>query len=254
MHFKIKSSFLARLKRKTLFFLAVFFISAMFSDFVSLIFPENCASCQTHLYKNEEFICLRCRVRLPKTNYHMFKDNPLARRLWGRIPLIHAFAFLRFEKGGPVQKMLYQIKYNGAGNGSFLLGKLYGSDLRQADTVKEFDSLVPVPLHKKKLRKRGFNQSGLFADGLAEALGMEAHPEWLIRDRDRQSQTGMARFDRWLNVKDIYKVPDKISLEGKKILIADDVVTTGATIESCGKALLDAGAAGVGVVAIACAM
>jgi ComF family protein len=225
----------------------------MFSDFLSLIFPESCISCNEVLYKREEYLCTACRFRLPKTNHHLDPGNPLLKRFWGKVPMSYAVSYLKFTKGGSVQNILYKIKYEGMKEGAKKLGLWYGQDLRMNDFQKKVDLLVSVPLHKKKLKKRGYNQSDLFAEGLAASLCLDFYPQVLERASENTSQTLKSRFDRWLNVKDIYKVREEKRVIGKHVLIVDDVVTTGATIEACARELLNKGAREVSVAAIASA-
>src|SRR6478752_321802 len=131
----------------------------MFSDFLSLIFSETCSSCKKELMKNEPFLCLKCRYDLPKTDFHLDMQNALAKRIWGKVPLNYAFAYLKFVKGGAGQKLLYDIKYKGKKDLAKELGNWYGQELVKHDYGDKFDLILPVPLHRKKFEKRGFNQS-----------------------------------------------------------------------------------------------
>jgi ComF family protein len=225
----------------------------MIADFISLIFTETCSSCGFHLFKNESFLCLKCYHKLPKTDFHKEMENVLARRLWGKFPLTYALAYLKYYKGGSVQKMLYQIKYKGNKEGATFLGKWYGNDLRKEGLNEKFDCILPVPLHKKRFQTRGFNQSEYFAKGLSSSLDIPLYVEVLKREIHKKSQTGMGRFERWQNVKDVYEVHNPELVRGKKILLADDVITTGATLEACAEKLIVAGVKEINIVAMAVA-
>jgi ComF family protein len=225
----------------------------MFKDFLSLLFPDNCLACSEALNKGELSICTYCQYLLPKTNYHLSQENELNKRFWGRVDIKYTLSYLKFVKGGMVQKMLYNIKYMGNKEGARVLGKWYGHDLYVADYQKEFDLLLPVPLHPRKLKKRGFNQSGIFAEGLSESLKVEFSENTLVRTSERTSQTNKSRFERWQNVDGIYKINNMSRIKEKRILLIDDVITTGATFESCAIELLRNGAKEVSIVVIASA-
>jgi ComF family protein len=226
----------------------------MFKDFLSLVFPDNCLACSEALNKGEFSICTSCQYVLPKTNYHLSQsENELNKRFWGRVDIRFALSYLRFVKGGMVQKMLYKIKYMGKKEGAKVLGKWYGHDLFTSGYQKEFDLLLPVPLHEKKLKKRGFNQSWLFTQGLSESLNIECLENTLVRISEKTSQTNKSRFERWRNVEDIYKINDIDKIKEKRILLIDDVITTGATFESCAIELLKNGAKEISIVVIASA-
>jgi len=180
-------------------------------------------------------------------------ENLLARRLWGKFPFNYALAYLKFYKGGSVQKILYQIKYKGNKEGAVILGKWYGYDLCKEGLNEKFDCILPVPLHKKRFQYRGFNQSEYFAKGLSESLDIPMYNEVLKRDIHKKSQTGMGRFERWQNVKDVYEISNSELIKGKRILLADDVITTGATLEACAEKLMLAGVKEINIIAIAVA-
>jgi ComF family protein len=225
----------------------------MFSDFFSLVFPNTCTSCKEYLYKGESFLCTRCKYNLPKTNYHLEYENPLMKRFWGKVPVSYALSYLKFIKGGSVQKILYSIKYEGMKDGAKTLGNWFGLDLNKEGYDKKFDLILPVPMHKKKIKIRGYNQSDFFAEGLSEAMNVNYSPVIFERVSESTSQTKKNRFERWLNVKDIYKLKEPEAVIDKHVLLADDVITTGATFEACARELLDKGAREVSIVAIASA-
>jgi len=209
--------------------------------------------CEDSLTKGEKIICLHCRYHLPLTNYHQLPDNPLERRFMGKVNVKHAWAYLKFTKQGRVQKALHNLKYNGKKKVGELMGIWYGEELKRAGLGVQFDLILPVPLHPSKLRKRGYNQSDTFAEGLSKAMGVEWSPRILLRNTASATQTRKKRLERWKNVERIFEVGDAEQVQNKRILLVDDVITTGATLESCVEVLLEAGSAAVSIAAIAAA-
>ena len=210
----------------------------MLKDFVSLIFPTICASCGKSLYKNEQSICLYCCYNLPKTNYHLQTENPVTTLFWGRVAVYSAAAYFNFGKGGKVQHLIHELKYKGNQEVGITLGKMYGVDLAQSDLFNSVSVIIPVPLHAKKLKKRGYNQSECFAKGLAETMAVAVDLKTLIRAKASETQTKKSRFSRWKNVETIFQLKENKSLQGKHILLVDDVITTGSTLEACVQTLL----------------
>jgi ComF family protein len=223
----------------------------LISDFLSLLFPDNCLSCSDSLNKGEKMLCSRCRYELPKTNFHKEDMNDLNKKFWGRVDIRYALAYLKFHKGGMAQKILYQVKYQGKKDAAKMLGQWYGEELADYGFHEKFEMIVPVPLHKAKLRKRGYNQSDSLAEGLSEGLNINWSPSVLARVEEKTSQTSKSRIERWDNVKTIYQVHEPEAVYGKKVLIVDDVMTTGATIESCAVEILGKGAKEVSVATLA---
>ncbi|CAN5464479.1 ComF family protein [soil metagenome] len=209
----------------------------MLNDFISLIFPQVCVSCSKSLYKYEQTICTYCIYHLPKTNFHLDNDNPIAKIFWGRINIHSAGAFYGFNKGGKVQHLIHQLKYKGRKEVGFTVGKLYGHELKKSEQFNTVDIVIPVPLHKKKIKKRGYNQSESFAEGLAVSMDATTDFNVLFRAQESETQTKKSRFNRWQNVESIFQLKDLSSLEGKHVLLVDDVVTTGATLEACAQTL-----------------
>ena len=210
----------------------------MIKDFFSLIFPQVCVACGNALYKNEKSICMFCIYHLPKTNFHTDKENPIAKIFWGRAPINAASAYYTFAKGGNVQHLIHQFKYKGQKEVGITIGKLYGEELKSNEYYKLIDVIIPVPLHKKKLRKRGYNQSEYFAEGLAQGMNVMTDCKSLYRALASETQTRKSRFNRWKNVESVFQLKDSTSLIGKHILLVDDVITTGATLEACAHTLL----------------
>jgi len=223
----------------------------MLNDFISLIFPHLCVSCGKSLYKNEYSICTYCAYYLPKTNFHLDKDNPIAKIFWGRVPIFSAAAFYGFNKGGKVQHLIHQLKYKGQQHIGVSVGKLYGYELKYCNDFNTINTIIPVPLHPKRQKKRGFNQSDCFAQGLSESMNVEADLKILYRAVESETQTKKSRFSRWQNVESIFQLHDAVVLENKHILLVDDVITTGATLEACAHTLLQVPGVKVSIVTMA---
>ena len=223
----------------------------MINDFIALLFPHVCVSCGKSLYKKEHSICTYCAYYLPKTNFHLDSDNPIAKIFWGRVPVHSAAAFYGFNKGGKVQHLIHQLKYKGQKHIGVSVGKLYGYELKYCEDFNSVEIVIPVPLHPRKQKKRGYNQSDGFAEGLAESMNVKADLKTLYRAVESETQTKKSRFSRWQNVESIFQLRDKTSLEGKHILLVDDVVTTGATLEACAHTLLQVPGVKISIVTIA---
>jgi ComF family protein len=177
--------------------------------------------------------------KIVKTNFHLEKDNPVSQIFWGRVKIEHALSFYYFIKGGILQKLVHEIKYRGAKELAYELGKESAYVLKESDFFSKIDYLCPVPLHKQKEKKRGYNQSEWIARGLSEVLNIPVEKNILKRKIYTSTQTKKNRQQRWENVKDAFDIGEKHKLEKKHILIVDDVLTTGATLEACAQNILE---------------
>jgi len=223
----------------------------MLNDLFCLFFPNLCAGCGRPLMRGEKVICTLCLFHLPKTYFHHDDDNPLTKVFWGRVNLEGVAAYVYFQKGGTVQHLLHQLKYKGQKEIGVQIDKLYGVELKTAEVFRDAELIIPVPLHPRKLRKRGYNQSGMFAEGLASVMQARLETRALYRKVYSQTQTRKARYNRWENVENIFAVRNPERIRGKHILLVDDVITTGATSEACAQALLEVPGVRVSVAAIA---
>lgn len=208
------------------------------ADFVSLLFPELCVACRESLVANEHLLCADCRFNLPYTNFHLQPDNIVARQFWGKVEVEAAFALFYFTKGGKIQNMLHQFKYKGQQQIGNLLGNIAGGQLLKNDIFSTVDYIIPVPLHKKRFRERGYNQSTRFAEGLADKLNAVVEENNLVRVKSTETQTHKSRFARFENMQEVFVVINPEKLKGKHVLLVDDVITTGSTLEACGEQLL----------------
>ncbi|MBD1393970.1 ComF family protein [Mucilaginibacter glaciei] len=208
------------------------------ADFVSLIFPQLCVACSENLIANEHLLCTGCLYNLPLTNFHLQPDNIVARQFWGKLQVEAAYSLYYFNKGGNIQNMMHQFKYNGMQRIGNLLGNIAGQQLLQNEIFNSADVIIPVPLHKKRLKERGYNQSASFAEGLADKLNARIDLDNLVRTVATKTQTHKSRFARFENMKEVFSIARPEDLKGKHILLVDDIVTTGSTLEACGIELL----------------
>ena len=209
-------------------------------DFLSLFYPEYCCACGRRLVRNECCICTECDLHLPRTDYHLRSPNPMEMRFWGRVPLAAATALFYFRKGGGVQSLIHQLKYGNRPDIGRYFGRMLGEELLQNSQFLTVDALVPIPLHPKKLRLRGYNQSEEIAAGIAMALERPVWPDVLVRQVATSTQTKRSALQRWENVRTVFAVPDPARIAGKHLLLVDDVITTGSTMEAAANKLLEA--------------
>lgn len=200
---------------------------------VDLIYPRVCAACGKPLLKDETTVCLKCRYLLQPTGYERNPENPLAQGFYGRVRLHAVTACYFFAKHGKVQHIIHQLKYKGNREAGIFLGQQLGEAIKDAPLFQGIDYLVPVPLHPKREKKRGYNQSLMIAQGIAEVTGIAIGNDFLVRTVNTATQTRKTKEERYQNVKDIFQLQHGELLEGKHILLIDDVLTTGATLESC---------------------
>jgi len=213
---------------------------SLLNDFISLFFPNTCVGCDESLPRGLKFICPACQLELPKTANHKIEVPEFEQKFRSLIDFKHVLVYMHFHKEGIVQRLMHELKYNHKPEIGELLGRWYGSELVSAGFENEFDCVIPVPLHKTKLRKRGYNQSEGFAKGLAEVFSIESLPDALMRKRANETQTRKNRQERWENVEGLFEPLDASVLMGKHVLLVDDVLTTGSTLLSCGEAVLSA--------------
>jgi ComF family protein len=223
----------------------------MLKDLINLLYPLQCLACRKNLYQNESVICLECLFHLPKTNFHNDWSNAVSQLFWGRAKVEIATAFLFFTKAGKVQHLIHQLKYGKKPEIGVFLGKLFGKDLRKSPNFQEIDVIIPVPLHPKRAKFRGYNQSEKIAVGLSQTMNVPVDTTSFVRRTETDTQTRKNRFSRWENVKEVFAVDDENALKNKHILLVDDVITTGATIEGCIRKLTAIEGVRVSVVSLA---
>jgi len=222
-------------------------------DFLSLFFPRLCISCSNFLVRGEAIICTACLVSMARTDFHLKRDNTLEKTFWGRCTVERAAAFSVYNRGSRIRKIIHAMKYKGKKDIGTEMGKLYGLRLSESEFMNGIDLLIPVPLHPSRLRKRGYNQSEFIAKGLSEKTGVPVNLRLLVRSSGSSSQTKRGRYERWENVEGLFEVTDAEKISGKHLLLVDDVITTGSTMEACVNALHDAAEVKVSVIALAAA-
>lgn len=228
-------------------------VQDIFLDFLTLFYPRYCLACSGSLLKGEDIICTQCLLEMPRTNFHKQTFNPLYERLSLRMPLTHAFAYYHFKKGSRVQQLLHQLKYKNHPEIGVKLGKVLAQELMISGHGQTYHLVVPVPLHPSRKRSRGYNQSEEFAKGISQGLNIPYTDSFVKRTVKTQTQTRKSKLNRWRNVSEVFEMKDAAEVKNKHILLVDDVVTTGATLEACANALLQSGCSQVSIACIAVA-
>jgi ComF family protein len=218
--------------------------------FLNLFFPHICYACGSDLVSDHQILCLRCLHRLPYTRFERIAENPIEKIFWGRTPIEHAASLLYFTKGSVVERLLYQLKYRGKKEVGIYCGRLMGEAIRNAEVFGQYDSIVPLPLFKKREHARGFNQAKIIAEGMAMVLKIPVLDDVVERVQATESQTHKNRIERWQNMRERFRInaPEKIA--NTRILLIDDVITTGATLESCATELLKADQVRLGILTL----
>jgi ComF family protein len=214
------------------------FAYSWIKDVAGLLFPDICPGCGSSLLGNEHLLCLRCKCEIPLTHFDVMEGNPVEQIFWGRVPVKAATSYARFEKGGRVQHLLHALKYRGNKELGVIMGELMGEGIEQNSRFSGCDMVIPVPLHQRRQRWRGFNQSEMLAKGVAKAIQKPLRSDLLVRQVYTSTQTRKGRYQRWENVDGIFNVVNPDDINGKSVLLIDDVVTTGSTLEACASALV----------------
>lgn len=223
----------------------------IFSDFLSVFFPDYCADCGCILGNSEAFLCTSCRGNLPETQLHLQKNNRIMKQFYGQCDLFCATSLFYFHKNSAVQHLIHELKYKGREEIGIWLGRWLGEKIKSIKEFKQADAVVPVPLHKNKLKKRGYNQVALFGKELARILQVDYIDDVLVKVQSNTTQTQKDLWGRFRDSKDIFSIQNKEKIAGRNILLVDDLITTGATIESCYRQLLKAENVRMGIATMA---
>lgn len=213
------------------------FLKNILSDTIHLFYPHICVGCGSDLLSPKNLLCLKCISDLPGTNFALHVNNPVEKIFWGRIPLIAAHSEYYFSKNSLIQQLIHQLKYKGNTSIGYYLGELMGKSLTESKRFDTVDALVPLPLYPDKERKRGYNQAAIICDGMSSVMNIPVIKNNVLRQRYTDTQTKKHRIERWENIAGSFtcKVPGQLA--GKHLLLVDDVVTTGATLEACGSTI-----------------
>lgn len=215
-------------------------ISDIARSFWHLFFPHTCAGCGNDAISDKQLLCLACITELPLTNFHLYAENPVQYIFRGRLPVSYATSYTYFSKGSVLQHLLHEFKYNNRKDIGTWFGRRLGEALIASPHFTTPDALVPVPLFRTRERKRGYNQAQVVCAAMASCLNVPVWENVVIRNSATESQTRKTRIERWQNIEGKFEARNPAPLEGKHLLLVDDIVTTGATLESCGRALLTA--------------
>jgi ComF family protein len=225
----------------------------MFKSVIDLFFPPVCASCESFLVSNENVICTSCRHNMPLTNHHLNPENEAFKKFYGRIPVEHTSVMLYFHKKGIVQELIHNLKYRGQEEIGAILGNWFADDLKNLEILKTVDEIIPVPLHKRKLRERGYNQLTTFGNALSSSLTIPCNPELLFRKVYSKTQSKKSFLNRSEGIDSVFDVSFTEKDHNKHFLLIDDVLTTGSTLEACSKALLKIPGTKISIVCMAMA-
>lgn len=207
-------------------------------DFLYLIYPEICPVCGKSLFRGEKVICMQCYRHLPRTRFYKDYENPAAKVFWGKAPLNFVYAAFYYNKGNAVQQLIHALKYKGFKNVGIFLGEEMGNEILNISAMHDLDYIIPVPLHPKKKKKRGFNQSEIIAWAISEKVNVPVNNAVIYRNLHTSTQTKKSKYDRWQNVERIFSISKKAAIDGRHLLLVDDVITTGSTMEACIQTLL----------------
>ena len=209
---------------------------SIWTDLWKLFFPQCCLVCGKTLLEGEEYLCFHCLSNMPRTHLYLHKDNEMEKELWGKFPIERASAYLYYSKGGDVKKLLTDLKYRGNADLGCFLGRCMTREMLSSGFFQGVDGIIPVPLHPRKQKIRGYNQSIMLANGISSVTNIPVWNDLLVRTQYTQTQTRKGSYERWLNVKDMFECTSPERLRGKHVLLVDDVFTTGATLVACADA------------------
>ena len=214
------------------------FFKNILSDVAHIFYPHLCNGCGTDILGEDSLLCARCIIDLPQTNFAQHAGNPIEKIFWGRIPLAAACSEFYFAKESLIQHLVHQLKYKSNQAIGIYLGELMGKSMKDSNRFNHIDGLIPLPLYPDKEKLRGYNQAAVICNGMSAVMDVPVLNDVLKRQRYTETQTKKHRTERWENVADSFVLNNEHLLKGKKLILVDDVVTTGATLEASGNTLL----------------
>ena len=227
------------------------FYKDIISNTLHIFYPHVCTGCGSDLVHHNNLLCLKCLNVLPQTNFAQHANNPIEKIFWGRIPLAAAHSEFYFSKEALIQQLIHQLKYKNNRDIGFYLGQILGTSLLASNRFTNIDALIPLPLFLDKERKRGYNQAAIICNGVSDVLNVPVINNNVVRLKRTDTQTKKGRTERWENVSGSFTIKDKQALCGKNLLLIDDVITTGATLEACGTIMLSISDVTVSIAALA---
>ncbi len=208
-------------------------------SFLHLLFPHICCGCGSDILNKQSYLCMRCLESMPETQFEIHPNNPIEKKFWGRLHIHQATAQYYFTRESLMQRLMHQFKYKGNKELGYQLGRIMGESLKKSNRFY-FDALIPLPLFPSKEKKRGYNQATILCEGIAESMRVPILKETIIRSKFTDTQTKKGRIERWQNMEGKFLLAQPEAIANKRILLVDDVITTGATLEACGLELLKA--------------
>ncbi len=213
-------------------------VKDILADALHLFYPHICTGCGSDLINKNNLLCINCIDELPYTNFALYENNPIEKIFTGRLKFKAAHSEFYFSKGQLIQHLIHQLKYNSNKEIGYYLGEIMGNSLLKGSRFSNIDYLIPLPLYADKEFKRGYNQAEVICQGIYKSTQIPVLSNNVVRQRPTETQTRKHRAERWQNVDGSFTIKDPAILTGKNVLLVDDVITTGATLEACGQVIL----------------
>lgn len=210
------------------------------NSLLHLAYPHVCEGCGSDILQADHLLCLHCLSSLPETNFHVHGNNPIEKKFWGRMPVVHATAQYYFTKESMIQHLMHSFKYKGNKELGIYLGRWMGHAFTSSNRFNDIDAIIPLPLHPSKEHRRGFNQAAVLCEGISSVLNKPVLKNIVLKTESTESQTKKNRIERWQNIEGKFELKNAKAIVGKHVLLIDDVITTGATLEACGQEILQA--------------
>jgi len=229
-------------------------IQSYIKDFSHLIFPHYCEGCGTDAILQHEFLCMKCLAQLPETGFENITNNPVEKLFYGRLNIQNATAAFYFSKQSLIQHIIHQLKYKGNKEAGIFLGKLLGNQLNKSERFNSVDVIIPLPLNAIKEAKRGYNQAAIITEGITTIFNKPIESKAVVRTVFTETQTHNNRIERWQNMDGAFAVKNTEAIKNKHVLLVDDIVTTGSTLDACGNIILESGCSALSIATVACTM